>query len=125
MIISIMGGGTVLAHLSDVKGTAGPMIPYWLGCGIVALVVTLGVFLGGMRGTVWVNILQTTMFLCFGAIAVVVIGHSLTEHGLSISGLISNLTHDPKSAFLTTRERMPQQAFWSYTLIPLSSIMFP
>src|SRR6516162_8767967 len=39
MIISIMGGGTVLAHLSDAKGTAGPMIPYWLGCGIVAVVV--------------------------------------------------------------------------------------
>src|SRR5713101_8166583 len=28
MIISIMGGGTVLSHLSDVKGTASPMIPY-------------------------------------------------------------------------------------------------
>jgi solute:Na+ symporter, SSS family len=124
MIISIMGGGTVLAQISH--GASGnPLIPYKLGCAIVALVVTLGVFLGGMRGTVWVNILQTTMFLCFGAIAVIVIAHSLTEHGHSISGLISGLAHDPKNAFLTTRDRMPQQAFWSYTLIPLSSIMFP
>src|ERR1700747_1871439 len=45
MIISIMGGGTVLAHLSDLGGTSSPLIPYWLGCAIVAVVVTLGVFL--------------------------------------------------------------------------------
>jgi SSS family solute:Na+ symporter len=123
MIISIMGGGTVLAQISH--GASGnPLIPYKLGCAVVALVVTLGVFLGGMRGTVWVNILQTTMFLCFGAIAVIVIGHSLSEHGHSISGLISDLAHG-KNAFLTTREKMPQPYFWSYTLIPLSSIMFP
>jgi SSS family solute:Na+ symporter len=125
MIISIMGGGTVLTQISH-SGTAGnPLIPYWLGCAIVALVVTLGVFLGGMRGTVWVNILQTTMFLCFGAIAMIVIGHSLTQHGHSISGLISDLAHDKNNGFLATRQRMSQQYFWSYTLIPLSSIMFP
>src|SRR3954469_13884367 len=64
MIISIMGGGTVLAQISHSGSGGNPLIPYWLGCAIVAIVVTLGVFLGGMRGTVWVNILQTTMFLC-------------------------------------------------------------
>jgi SSS family solute:Na+ symporter len=126
MIISIMGGGTVLAQISHSGADGHPLIPYWLGCVIVAVVVTLGVFLGGMRGTVWVNVLQTTMFLCFGAIAVTVISHNLqAERGQSISQLISGLVHDPKNGFLATRERMPQQAFWSYTLIPLSSIMFP
>jgi SSS family solute:Na+ symporter len=126
MIISIMGGGTVLAQISHAGPEGNPLIPYKFGCAFVALVVTLGVFLGGMRGTVWVNILQTTMFLCFGAIAVTVIGHNLqAERGQSIGELISSLVHDPKNAFLATRERMPQQAFWSYTLIPLSSIMFP
>ena len=122
MIISIMGGGTVLAHLSDAKGTAGPMIPYWLGCGIVAVVVTLGVFLGGMRGTVWVNILQTTLFLCFGAVAVLTISHALPG---GFGEYISKLANDPKTSFLVTRERIPERFFWSYTLIPLSSIMFP
>src|SRR5580765_4017835 len=38
MIISIMGGGTVLAHLSDQGGTSSPLIPYKLGCAIVAVV---------------------------------------------------------------------------------------
>jgi solute:Na+ symporter, SSS family len=126
MIISIMGGGTVLTQISHTTASGNPLVPYWLGCAIVALVVTLGVFLGGMRGTVWVNILQTTMFLCFGAIAVTVIGHNLQlERGQTISQLISSLVHNPKLGFLATREHMPQQAFWSYTLIPLSSIMFP
>src|SRR2546427_8344982 len=67
MIISIMGGGTVLAQISHSQGTTNPIIPYPLGCAIVAVVVTMGVFLGGMRGTVWVNILQPTLFLPFGA----------------------------------------------------------
>src|SRR5437660_7446151 len=103
MIISIMGGGTVLAHLSD-RGSAGsPLIPYWLGCAIVAVVVTMGVFLGGMRGTVWVNILQTTLFLCFGAVAVAVISHGISGdahlHHHSFGELISGLATDPKSSF--------------------------
>jgi SSS family solute:Na+ symporter len=122
MIISIMGGGTVLAHLSEQGGTSGPLIPYWLGCAIVAVVVTLGVFLGGMRGTVWVNILQTTLFLCFGAVAVVTISHALPG---GFHDYMAKLAGDPKTSFLVTREKMPPQAFWSYTLIPLSSIMFP
>ncbi|HWX23163.1 MAG TPA: sodium:solute symporter family protein [Candidatus Binatia bacterium] len=122
MIISIMGGGTVLAHLSDSGGASAPLIPYWLGCAVVVVVVTLGVFLGGMRGTVWVNILQTTLFLCFGAVAVLTISHALPG---GFGQYIAKLAGDPKTRFLVTREKMPPQAFWSYTLIPLSSIMFP
>src|SRR5437763_2546340 len=126
MIISIMGGGTVLAQISHVQGGTAPIIPYWLGCAIVAVVVTLGVFLGGMRGTVWVNILQTTLFLCFGAVAVAVISHNMQkELHQSFGDILSKIASDPKKSFLVTRERMPTQAFWSYTLIPLSSIMFP
>jgi len=122
MIISIMGGGTVLAQISHSQGGGAPLIPYWLGCGVVAVVVTLGVFLGGMRGTVWVNILQTTLFLCFGAVAVVTISHALPG---GFGEYISKLAANPKTSFLVTRERIPERFFWSYTLIPLSSIMFP
>ncbi|MGP8200278.1 MAG: sodium:solute symporter family protein [Limisphaerales bacterium] len=122
MIISIMGGGTVLADISASPETHQPLIPYAWGCAIVAVVVTLNVFLGGMRGTVWVNILQTTLFLCFGAVAVAVISHALP---LGFGDYMQKLAADPKTRFLVTRERMPPQTFWSYTLIPLSSIMFP
>jgi solute:Na+ symporter, SSS family len=122
MIISIMGGGTVLANISASAETHQPLIPYAWGCAIVAVVVTLNVFLGGMRGTVWVNILQTILFLCFGAVAVAVISHALP---LGFGDYMQKLAADPKTRFLVTRDRIPPQTFWSYTLIPLSSIMFP
>jgi SSS family solute:Na+ symporter len=122
MIISIMGGGTVLENISTPKGSHDALIPYWLGCAIVATVVTINVFFGGMRGTVWVNIFQTILFLCFGFVAVLVISHALPG---GFGGYLEKLHADPKTSFLLTRERMPQLEFWSYTLIPLSSIMFP
>ncbi len=46
-------------------------MPYWIGGLVVALVVMSYVFFGGMRGTAWVNTLQTLMFLVFGTIAFV------------------------------------------------------
>src|SRR5947209_19167597 len=95
MIISIMGGGTVLAQISHNPGSENPMIPYKLGCAVVAVVVTLGVFLGGMRGTVWVNILQTTLFLCFGAVAVIAISHALG----GFSEYMTRLANDPKMSY--------------------------
>jgi SSS family solute:Na+ symporter len=140
MIISIMGGGTVLSEISTVSGPDGKplmqevikhgqkvleakhLIAYPIGAAIVALVVTMNVFLGGMRGTVWVNIFQTTLFLLFGAIAVAVISHHLPR---SFGDYIQGIATNPKTSFLVTRERMPERYFWSYTLIPLSSIMFP
>ena len=116
MIISIMGGGRVLHDIS------GGRLVYPVGCAIVALVVTVNVFFGGMRGTVWVNIFQTTMFLLFGAVAVAVISQQLPE---GFGDYIRKIAANPKTSFLVTRERMPERYFWSYTLIPLSSIMFP
>jgi SSS family solute:Na+ symporter len=122
MIISIMGGGTVLQDISTPKGSDSPFIPYWLGAAIVALVVTMNVFFGGMRGTVWANVFQTILFLSFGAIAVTVISHALPG---GFSDYLTKIVHNPKTGFLLTREKMPEKVFWSYTLIPLSSIMFP
>ncbi|HWF17785.1 MAG TPA: sodium:solute symporter family protein [Verrucomicrobiae bacterium] len=122
MIISIMGGGTVLQEISMAKGAHDALIPYWLGCAIVAVVVTVNVFFGGMRGTVWVNIFQTILFLCFGFVAVMVISHALPG---GFGEYMSKLGADPKTSSLLTREKMPPAEFWSYTLIPLSSIMFP
>ena len=46
-----------------------------------------------MRGTVWVNIFQTLLFLLFGAVAVVVISHSLPD---SIGDYIQKIATNPK-----------------------------
>jgi SSS family solute:Na+ symporter len=111
IIIGVMGGGTTLETISN------GAVPYWLGGAIVALVVMSYVFLGGMRGTAWVNALQTGMFLCFGAVALIVIGRGIG----GFSSAMEVLSGSP----LLTRERISPQFFFSYTLIPLSAIAFP
>jgi len=115
IIIGVMGGGTTLYAIS------GGRVPYWLGGAIVALVVMSYVFFGGMRGTAWVNTLQTLLFLCFGAVAVIVIGAGMG----GFSSAIEALSSSPATALLLTRERVSPLFFFSYTFIPISSIAFP
>jgi len=115
IVIGVMGGGATLAAL-----TAG-FVPYEVGGGIVALVVMSYVFFGGMRGTAWVNTLQTILFLTFGTVAFVLIGRALGGYG----AVLERLGAEPATAPLLTRARVPPREFLSYFLIPLSSIMFP
>src|SRR6476659_5006891 len=114
IIIGIMGGGTTLYTISN------GLVPFWFGGAIVALVVMSYVFFGGMRGTAWVNTFQTVLFLCFGAIALVVIG-------VGMGGFSSAATAIQASpmASLLTRERISPYYYFSYTFIPLSAIAFP
>ncbi|HXG65866.1 MAG TPA: hypothetical protein VNO70_12235, partial [Blastocatellia bacterium] len=115
IIIGVMGGGTTFYTIS------GGLVPYWLGGAIVALVVMSYVFFGGMRGTAWVNAFQTALFLCFGAIALYVIGSGMGGFQQGVEALQSS----PATAPLLTRERISPLYFFSYTFIPLSSITFP
>src|SRR5262249_51581848 len=115
IIIGVMGGGTTLSAIS------GGRVPYWFGGALVALVVMSYVFFGGMRGTAWVNTFQTSLFLCFGAIALVVIGAGMGGFSQTAKAMLAT----PALAPLLTRERIPPLFFFSYTFIPLSSIVFP
>jgi SSS family solute:Na+ symporter len=115
IIIGVMGGGTTLEAIS------GGRVPYWLGGAIVALVVMSYVFFGGMRGTAWVNTFQTVLFLCFGTIALGVIGVGLGGFKAAAESLLAS----PATASLMTRERFSPYYFFSYTFIPLSAIAFP
>jgi SSS family solute:Na+ symporter len=115
IIIAVMGGGTTLAAVS------GGAVPFWLGGAIVSIVVMGYVFFGGMRGTAWVNTMQTVLFLLFGTIAVVVIGSGMG----GFSRAMESLLESPATAPLLTRERFAPLYFFSYTFIPLSSIAFP
>ena len=114
VIIGVMGGGTTLATIS------GGFVPYWLGGALVALVVMSYVFFGGMRGTAWVNTFQASLFLLFGGLALVVIGHGMGGFRASVEAML-----DSPQSYLLTRERFSPAVFFSYTFIPLSSIAFP
>ena len=115
IIIAVMGGGTTLATVS------GGRVPFWLGGLIVSLVVMGYVSFGGMRGTAWVNTMQTTLFLLFGAIAVSVIAAGMGGFAPAMQSLLDA----PSTAPLLSRERVSPLYFFSYTFIPLSSIAFP
>jgi SSS family solute:Na+ symporter len=78
------------------------------------------VFFGGMRGTAWVNTFQTTLFLLFGAIAIIVIGSGMGGFGTATKAMLAS-----PMASLLTRERISPLYFFSYTFIPLSAIAFP
>jgi SSS family solute:Na+ symporter len=92
-----------------------------MGGAIVAMVVMCYVFFGGMRGTAWVNALQCSLFLCFGAAALVVIGIGMGGFSQPVEALLAS----PATSPLLTRERISPEFFFSYTFIPLSSIAFP
>ena len=115
IIIAVKGGGTTLEAVS------GGIVPYWLGGAIVSLVVMGYVFFGGMRGTAWVNAMQTSLFLVFGTIAFLVIAAGMG----GFRAAIQSLAVSPSTAYLLTRERISMLYFFSYTFIPLSTIAFP
>ena len=124
IIIGVMGGGQTLEAVSTTIGTNGEasaFFSYELGGALVALVIMSYVFVGGMRGTAWVNAFQTLLFLSFGAAAFIMISRNLG----GFDDVVANLATEPKTASLLTRQRIPVEEFFSYTLIPLSSIMFP
>jgi SSS family solute:Na+ symporter len=115
IIIGVIGGGTALNAISAGK------VPFWFGGALVAMVVMCYVFFGGMRGTAWVNAFQTILFLCFGAVALAVIGAGMGGFSQSAESLLATAATAP----LLTRERVSPEFFFSYTFIPLSSIAFP
>lgn len=125
LIISIVGGGTILSALTNGK------ISYPVGGAIVALIVMATVFFGGLRGAVWVNVLQTLLFIAFGLVAFGWIGGHLPG---GFTGAVEKMMAPAnnrapaamaKMGTLMTRERIPWETFLSFMLIPLSSIMFP
>jgi SSS family solute:Na+ symporter len=125
MIISIKGGGQVLATIAQGVGADGKpvaLISETIGCLIVAVTVTTIVFFGGMRGTVWVNIFQTILFLLFGGVAVWSISQA---PGIDFGQIVNSLGENKLTSGLVTRAKIDPWFFWSYSLVPLSSIMFP
>src|SRR5207247_2405740 len=91
-----------------------------LGAASVAPVVMADVCCGGMRGTACVSTLRTMMFLIFGTSTFAIISHAVGGFSQTAQQLASG-----PDARLLTRAAIPKGTYFSYALIPISSIMFP
>ncbi len=100
---------------------SGGLPPEWGGL-IVCLIVLFYVFFGGLRGAVWANTLQTSVFMITGMIAFYLISSRL-------GGLAAAAEMVAKSDFAAPRlareGEMGQLQFFTYFLVPLSVGMFP
>jgi solute:Na+ symporter, SSS family len=125
-------------------------VPYWLGALVTCLVVLYYISAGGVRGTAWVNALQTVIFLVLGVAACYTISEKLggpvkatqmvmeynptrlkrdvTEADKKLyEEKLAAFNADPKAAIIKPKE--PRAAdkieFLTYFFIPLSVAMFP
>jgi SSS family solute:Na+ symporter len=123
-------------------------VPYWLGALVTCVVVLYYISAGGVRGTAWVNALQTVIFLVLGFAACHVISEKLggpvkatqmvVEHNPSrlkrdVSEADRKLYEEKLAAFEAGESAIkplePHAAskveFATYLFIPLSVAMFP
>lgn len=114
LLIGIMGGGITLNQITDGQ------IPQWVGSLMVCVVVMIYVTYGGLRGTAWVNTMQTLVFMILGGVAFFVIINKLGGLG----AVMAKVAED-NPGLLIRGKNISVLKMLSYTFIPLSVGMFP
>ncbi len=144
--IEAVTGGAFPELFQATKGA----VPYWLGALVTCVIVLYYISAGGVRGTAWVNALQTMIFLVLGVAMCWIIAEKLggpvkatqmvVEHNptrLKRAVTPDDASHyeeklaqwnaDPKKAVI--KPRAPHASskieFTTYLFIPLSVAMFP
>ena len=99
----------------------GSLPAHWGGL-LICLVVLFYVFMGGLRGAVWANAMQTLVFMCSGVVAFYLISQRLG----GLAAATSLVVEDAAARSRLVREGNIGQLEWlTYCLIPLSVAMFP
>ncbi len=153
LLVGVIGGGrsieaiTVGAFPEFFTATRGG-IPFWLGSGVVCVVVLIYVFLGGARGATWANAFQTLVFVILGVVTFGVIEDKLGGFQQATAMVAEhNPAHlkfgkSPEDHEVFVRqmaafeagqtpikprepESIPPLVFMSYFFIPFSVAMFP
>ncbi len=144
--IQTVTAGAFPDYFKDTTGS----IPYWLGALVTCVVVLYYISAGGVRGTAWVNALQTMIFLVLGvamcwtiaeklggptAATAMVVEHNPTRLKRDVSPedarhydeKLAQWKADPKKAVIKPREphAASKMEFTTYLFIPLSVAMFP
>ena len=116
MIISIMGGGRVLSDISRGR------VAYWLGCASRRCCRHCQRLLRRHARHGLGEYLSDQLVPDFWSGGR---GRHQPAHPRRLRRVHPEDRRRSQDQFLVTRERMSERYFWSYTLIPLSSIMFP
>lgn len=95
-------------------------VPKWLSHAVIAAVVLVYVFLGGVRSTAWANTFQTIVFMATGVITITLIAKALG--GLSAA---SGAVLEKAPTKLVREGNIGHLQFFTYAFIPLSVGMFP
>lgn len=155
LLVGVISSGTALEQMTAgafpkiFEATKGA-VPFWLGSLTTCLVVLYYISAGGVRGTAWVNALQTVIFLVLGFATCWVIAQKLGGPVQATQMVLENnptrlkrevtqedmkkyddaLTAwkaDPKTHVIKPQppRETPKVEFATYALIPLSVAMFP
>lgn len=95
-------------------------IPKWLSHAVIAGVVLVYVFLGGVRSTAWANTFQTVVFMLTGVLTIYLVSKALGGPAAATQAVV-----DKAPAGLAREDKIGQVQFLSYCFIPLSVGMFP
>lgn len=95
-------------------------IPKSISHAVIAGVVLVYVFLGGVRSTAWANTFQTIVFMLTGVITITLVAKAL---GGPVAASQAVLERAPEG--LVREGNISQLKFLSYMFIPLSVGMFP
>lgn len=155
ILVGVISSGTAIQEVTkgafpDIAWFKDGGVPYWLGTLGTCFVVLYYISAGGVRGTAWVNALQTVIFLVLGfatawviadrlggpvAATRMVLEHNPTRLKREVTPEDMQRYHerleawkaDPKSVIVKPREprAMPKMEFATYFFIPLSVAMFP
>lgn len=95
-------------------------IPPWLTGLVIATIVLIYVFLGGVRSTAWANTFQTIVFMITGVVAFTLIANALGGPAAASEAVLER-----NGESMAREGKISTLHFFSYAFIPLSVGMFP
>ena len=136
LLVGLIAAGSALKGLTGPVAKAGEIIkpgvfpelfastngaiPPWLTGLVIASIVLVYVFLGGVRSTAWANTFQTIVFMITGIIAFTLIAKALGGPSAASEAVL-----DRAPEAMAREGKISKIQFFSYAFIPLSVGMFP
>ena len=155
LLVGVISAGAVTLGITrgafpNSFAATGGGVPFWIGSGVICLVVLVYVFFGGIRGTVWANTFQTIVFVALGVVTFWIIADKLggPVHATAMvqeynptklkraateadtghyEEKLAEWNQDPQKAVVKPMKPhgISQIEFFTYLLVPLSVGMFP